>query len=237
MRHSPPPLSLFLRLIGPPCPQQHDTYSRTQRDRQQTTAADYTDRWTTADQQTMSTAAWRSLLSPPDYENIEGRAALLKFVTVTSDAIGHAKMQMKCCFCGKCFPGNSQKIAAHFAGERNCHVAKCLKASPEAKVCSQTFLTDLEDKSASTRKREANTALVTTRQTKMRCKNDGEGMEAANKVFASLHSPQANLSVSVRVCTSENFGMRRRTALLGDRGWGRRSPQPTWSLYGGEIGV
>lgn len=125
-----------------------------------------------------------SISSEPD--GLEGREALLRLVTITAPAINQSKVIVKCNLCGKSFAGLTERIAAHFAKESGRHVMKCTKATREATALGKKTLKEYDAKRSITRKRKAESAVVKSHQTYLRCKDDGQGTEAANKTYLRL---------------------------------------------------
>ena len=122
--------------------------------------------------------------SEPD--GLEGRAALMLLVTTTQPSSKHSRGAVKCNLCDKSFACFTERMAAHFAKTKGYHVAKCDKVTPEASALGKKVLRDFEAKRAATRKRKAEDAVVKSRQTFLRCKDNGEGKEAADKTFLRL---------------------------------------------------
>ena len=79
--------------------------------------------------------------------------------------------------------GTTEPMAAHFAKRTNFGVAKCIKPTSEATVLGKKVLGEFEAKRAATRKSKAEHSIVKSRQTFLRCKDKGEGKEAADKTF------------------------------------------------------
>eukprot|EP00904_Undaria_pinnatifida_P011119 jgi/Undpi1/7137/HiC_scaffold_22.g09611.m1 len=125
-----------------------------------------------------------TLATEPDGQ--EGREALKSLYTITQQSTLQGKVIVMCKLCEKKFAGLTERMAAHFAWKPNCHVAKCTKVTPEALATGKKVLQSFQVKRAATRKRKAESAVVTSRQTYMRCKDNGEGKEAADKTFLRL---------------------------------------------------
>lgn len=119
-------------------------------------------------------------------EGLEGRAAFLELVTVVSAAAAQTKTQVKCNLCDKTFTGITTRMAAHFGKKAGYNVSPCTKSTPAAVALGKKFLSDLGEAREIKRKRAAESAVVKSRQTYLRRKNDGEGKEAADKAFARL---------------------------------------------------
>eukprot|EP00904_Undaria_pinnatifida_P001353 jgi/Undpi1/11218/HiC_scaffold_30.g13516.m1 len=98
-----------------------------------------------------------NLHSEPD--GLQSRPALLQLVTITKQSVDQSKVQVKCNLCEKLMAGTTEPMAAHFAKRTNFGVAK---------------------------KRKAEHSIVKSRQTFLRCKDNGEGKEAADKTFLGL---------------------------------------------------
>ena len=125
-----------------------------------------------------------NLHSEPD--GLQSRPALLQLVTITKQSVGQSKVQVKCNLCEKLMAGTTEPMAAHFAKRTNFGVAKCIKPTSEATALGKKVLGEFEAKRAATRKRKAEHSIVKSRQTFLRCKDNGEGKEAADKTFLGL---------------------------------------------------
>ena len=121
-----------------------------------------------------------NLHSEPD--GLQGRPALLQLVTTTKQSDDQSKVQVKCNLCEKLMAGTTERMAAHFAKRTNFGVAKCTKPTSEAAALGKKVLGEFEAKRAA-RKRKAEHSIVKSHQTFLRCKDNGEGKEAADKTF------------------------------------------------------
>ena len=135
-----------------------------------------------------------NLHSEPD--GLQGRPALLQLVTITKKWVDQSKAQVKCNLCEKVMAGTTERMAAHFAKGSNFGVAKCTRSTSEATARGKKVLGEFEAKWAATRKRKAEHSIVESRKTFLRCKDNGEGKEAANKTFLRfLLAPGQSFSI------------------------------------------
>eukprot|EP00904_Undaria_pinnatifida_P013662 jgi/Undpi1/9426/HiC_scaffold_27.g11883.m1 len=135
-----------------------------------------------------------NLHSEPD--GLQGRPALLQLVTITKKSVDQSKAQVKCNLCEKVMAGTTERMAAHFAKGSNFGVAKCTRSTSEATARGKKVLGEFEAKWAATRKCKAEHSIVESRKTFLRCKDNGEGKEAANKTFLRfLLAPGQSFSI------------------------------------------
>ena len=177
---------LFLVTVPPDTPQHQGGASskfKTPRHTQHTAHLPHTAATAHSKQQhhIMSEETPLNLHSEPD--GLQGRPALLQLATITKRSVDQSKAQVKCNLCAKLMAGTTERMAAHFAKRTNFGVAKCTKPTSEATALGKKVLGEFEAERASTRKRKAEHSSVKSRQTFLRCKDNGEGKEAADETF------------------------------------------------------